>query len=622
MKNRNMERDQSNKQTDPSHFWEYGGSLAIRNAGKQQEQGVTMMTKTNPMPPTPSRLMSVFKLSLALVTPALVLALPATWAAAPMPSQQAYLKASNTGASDLFGYAVAVSDDTLVVGAIGESSNAAGANGDQSNNNAPSSGAAYVFVRSGGTWVQQAYLKASNPGTNHSFGISVAVSGDTIVVGAPSEASNATGVNGDQSNKSLTSAGAAYGFVRNGSNWRQQAYLKASNPGTFNYFGHSVAVSGDTVVVGALGEDSNATGVNGTPTGFSFESGAAYVFARSGTNWSQQAYLKASNTGAGDRFGYSVAVSGDTVLIGAWQESSSATGVNGNQNNNNAPSSGAAYVFVRSGTNWSQQAYLKASNTGADDVFGFSVAVSGDTAVVGGYGEDSAAIGINGNQADNSTTNSGAAYIFVRNGTIWSQQAYLKASNTGAEDQFGWMVAVSGDVVVVGAFVEDGSATGANGNGADNGATNSGAAYVFVRSGTNWSQRAYLKASNTAADDWFGLSVGVSGDTVVIGAIAEDSGATGIDGDESDKSATNAGAAYVFTGFVSRPRLAIEPDGNGGHFIRFDGVPGVTYRLQRAPNATGTWSDIATNTALASGFIEYHDTAPPPGHAFYRTAHP
>ena len=129
-----------------------------------------------------------------------------------------------------------------------------------------------------------------------------------------------------------------------------------------------MAVSGDTVVVGAIGEDSNATGVNGDQSDNSAtDSGAAYVFVRSGTNWSQQAYLKASNTGAGDHFGISVAVSGDTVVVGAHGEDSNATGVNGNQSDNSAIDSGAAYVFVRSGTNWSQQAYLKASNTGADD---------------------------------------------------------------------------------------------------------------------------------------------------------------------------------------------------------------------------------------------------------------
>ena len=256
-------------------------------------------------------------------------------------------------------------------------------------------------------------------------------------------------------------SGAAYVFVRNGTNWSQQAYLKASNTDADDEFGSAVAISGQTVVVAAHFEDSNATGVNGDGSDNSAaNSGAAYVFVRSGTNWSQQAYLKASNTEAGDEFGVSAVVSGDTVVVAAPHEGSNATGVNGNQTNNNAANSGAVYVFVRSGTNWSQQAYLKASNTGAGDNFGEPVDVSGDTVVVGAESEASNATGVNGNQSNNNAANSGAAYVFVRNGTNWSQHAYLKASNTGANDVFGNSVAVSGDTVVVGAAFEDSNATG------------------------------------------------------------------------------------------------------------------------------------------------------------------
>src|SRR5262245_12168535 len=283
----------------------------------------------------------------------------------------------------------------------------------------------------------------------------------------------------------------------------QQAYIKASNTGGpstgelgGDNFCWSAAISGDTMVIGAPYENSNATGVNGNPTNNSAtDSGAAYVFVRSGTNWIQQAYLKASNTRAFAHFG-SLAISGDTAVIGAWGESSNATGVNGNQANSSANASGAAYVFVRNGSNWTQQAYLKASNTGAVDNFGDSaVATDGDTIVIGAPQEDSSATGVNGNQSDNSATDSGAAYVFVRSGTNWSQQAYLKASNTGAGDRFGTSAAVSGDTIVIGAGLENSSATGVNGNQNDKSALHSGAAYVFVRNGTNWVQQAYLKPS-------------------------------------------------------------------------------------------------------------------------------
>ncbi|MAB80004.1 MAG: hypothetical protein CMJ89_11685 [Planctomycetes bacterium] len=467
-------------------------------------------------------------------------------------AQKAYLKASNTGAGDHFGDAVSVSGDTVVVGAFGESSAATGVNGDETDNSALGAGAAYVFVRDAGGWSQQAYLKVSNTDLGDQFGGSVAVSGDTVVVGASGEDSSAIGVNGDQSDNSALSAGAAYVFVRSGGSWSQQAYLKASNTGGVDAFGESVAVSGDTVVVGAWNEESNADGVNGDQSDNSTEgAGAAYVFVREDGTWSQQAYLKASSSGAFDRFGKSLSVSGDTLVVGAWGEDSNATGVNGNESNEDAMDSGAAYVFVRNDKIWSQEAYLKASNTGREDVFGWSVSVSGDTVVVGAYREESSATGVNGNQNDNSAIFAGAAYVFVRRGSnpcleVWCQEAYLKASNTGFLDRFGWSVAVSGDTVVVGAEREYSGATGVDGDQDDNSKPSSGAAYLFVRKDESWSQQAYLKASNTGEADTFGESVAVSGDLVVVGAYAEDSNATGVNGDEGDNSAETAGAAYVF----------------------------------------------------------------------------
>ncbi|MBI4880227.1 MAG: FG-GAP repeat protein [Planctomycetes bacterium] len=462
-------------------------------------------------------------------------------------AQQAYLKASNTGVDDRFGWSVSVSGDTVVVGAYLEDSGATGVNGNQSDNSAADAGAVYVFLRNGTTWSQQAYLKASNTNSGDWFGYSVAVSGDTVAVGAVNEDSSATGVNGDQSNNGASTSGAAYVFQRSGTAWSQQAYLKASNTGNSDIFGCSVAASGDTVVVGAHGEDSSATGVNGDQSNNGASgSGAAYVFVRSGTTWSQQAYLKASNTEAFDWFGYAVSVSGDGVAVAAYHEDSNATGVNGDQSNNGAADSGAAYVFARSGTTWNEQAYLKASNSSAGDLFGWSLSMSEDTVVVGALGEDSSATGVNGDQGSNGAADSGAAYVFVRSGTTWSQQAYVKASNTGAYHQFGCSVSVSGDRLVVGADCESSSATGVNGDQSDNSAAVAGAAYTFTRSGTTWSQQAYLKASNTESWDSFGLSVSMSDSTVVAGAPFEASSATGVNGDQSNNGAATSGAAYVF----------------------------------------------------------------------------
>jgi len=394
---------------------------------------------------------------------------------------------------------------------------------------------------------QQSYLKASNTGEGDSFGRSVAIFGDTVVVGTSSEESGATGVDGDESDNSIFSAGAAYVFVRSGDAWQQQAYLKASNTGPDDFFGASLAISGDTIVVGAPGEDSSAAQINGNQSDNSaFEAGAAYVFVRSGSVWSQQAYLKASNAGIDDFFGTSVAISNDTVVVGARAESSASTGVSGDQSDDSVREAGAAYVFVRSGSTWSQQAYLKASNSDAQDWFGSSVAISGNTVVVGSPFEDSAAVGIGGDPGDNSAPDAGAAYVFVRIGDTWDQPIYLKASNTDADDYFGESVAVSADTVVIGAQNEDSGATGVNGNQSTNNFFGAGAAYVFVEDGGNWEQQAYLKASNTEGNDRFGKSVAISSDTVVIGARQERSAATGVNGDQNNDGFTSAGAAYVF----------------------------------------------------------------------------
>ena len=415
------------------------------------------------------------------------------------------------------------------------------------------------------------YFKASNTGADDRFGNAVSLSddGNTLAVGAPREDSSSTGVDGEQGG-GASNSGAVYVFTRSAGTWSQQAYIKASNTGASDYFGWSVSLSGDgnTLAVGAPYEDSDSTGVNGIEYNSSAtDSGAVYVFTRNNDTWSQQAYIKASNTDGsaapqdsfGDEFGWSVSLSddGNTLAVGAYREDSNAKGVNGKQNNDDgsANRSGAVYVFTRSDGTWSQQAYIKASNTGATDQFGGSVSLSddGDTLAVGAQWEDSNAKGINGEQGGGAG-NSGAVYVFTRNSSdTWSQQAYIKASNTDVYDEFGWSVSLSGDgnTLAVGVRLEDSNSTGVNGaQGNVSRGFNSGAVYVFVRdSSAQWSQQAYIKASNTGEDDFFGDSVSLSGDgnTLAVGAQLEDSNSKGIGGDQDDNSATNSGAVYVFT---------------------------------------------------------------------------
>jgi hypothetical protein len=402
------------------------------------------------------------------------------------------------------------------------------------------------------------YIKASNTTSQTYFGNVIAMStdGNYLVIGSNYERSNATGINGDQSNISAFQAGAVYVFIRSGTTWSQQAYIKASNTDAQDQFGYSVAINSDgsRIVVGALGEDSNATGVNGDETNnLASFAGAAYVFVRSGTTWSQEAYIKASNTGNSDGFGESVSISADgsRIAVGASGEDSNATGVNGNEADNSTSGSGAAYVFVRSGSTWTQEAYVKASNTESQDSFGRTIALSGDASrlVVGASQEDSNATGINGNQADNSASRAGAAYVYVRSGTTWSQEAYVKASNTDIQDFFAQVVKLDadGNTMAIGSTGEDSSATGINGNAADNSVANSGAVYVFSRTGSTWTQQAYIKASNTDFNDSFGSSVSLTsnGDGLLIGAPAEDGYDSGIGGDQSSNDVVSSGAAYL-----------------------------------------------------------------------------
>jgi len=504
-----------------------------------------------------------------------------------------YVKASNTGRDDWFGTSVALSGDgnTLVVGAKKEGSNATGISTDgtgEEDNSTVRAGAVYIFSRNGGSWSQQAYVKASNTGADDFFGEPVALSsdGNTLAVGAMEESSNARGISTDgtgEEDNSAGQAGAVYVFSRSDNNWVQQAYVKASNaegdsPGSWTLpsdgFGNSLALSsdGNVLAVGAFGEDSSATGISTDGTGeednSASQAGAVYMFSRSDGSWSQQAYIKASNTEIFDIFGTSVALSsdGNVLAVGAYGEDSNANGIStdgtGEEDNSAANNAGAVYMFSRSDGSWSQQAYIKASNTGALDNFGTSVALSSDgtTLAVGAENEGSNATGISidgTGEEDNSASNAGAVYIFSRSDGSWSQQAYIKASNTGAGDFFGGSVALSsdGNTLVVGAVREGSNANGISTDGTgeeDNSFDIAGAVYMFSRSDGSWSQQAYIKASNTGDSDSFGTSVALSSDsnTLAVGALSEDSNSIGIthgaDAARANDKASGAGAVYLY----------------------------------------------------------------------------
>jgi hypothetical protein len=322
-------------------------------------------------------------------------------------------------------------------------------------------------------------------------GTSASVSGDTAVIGCPLD--DAAGV---------IAAGSAYVFVRSGAVWTEQQRIVASDGTTGDEFGSSVSISGDTVVVGAPND------VNDT--------GAAYVFVRSGSTWTQQQKLVAPDGGPNEGFGHAVSVDADTLVVGTPFQTLQ---------------SGAAYVFVRSGTIWSPQQKLMASDAGLTDQFGFAVSLSGDTALIGAHQDDTAG-----------GLDAGSAYVFVRSGATWALQQKLEAADGAASDAFGRSVAVGPDTAVVGAPFDD-----------TLGGTNAGAAYVFLRSGTVWTEQQKLMASDGVTTAQFGFAVSLDDDTAVVGANGDD--APGL---------PDAGSAYVFlrSGAVwSEQQKLAAPDG-------------------------------------------------------------
>jgi hypothetical protein len=323
-----------------------------------------------------------------------------------------------------------------------------------------------------------------------------------------------------------------------------------------------LALSGDgnTLAVGAISEDSAGAGINNNAmqrNDSANSTGAVYVFTRTGTAWSQQAYVKASNSEAGDLFGYNVGLSrdGNTMAVAGYDEDGSPRVPNGIPDNRRG-GSGAIYVFTRTGADWAQTAYLKGSKSEQADSLGYAVAISddGNTIAAGTADEDCYFPGINPRGCDDervSNTSSGAAYVWVRNGNAWAEQAFFKASNPGLEDWFGVRLALSGDgnTLAIAGPLEDSIGQGIDAKQDDGLAPEAGAVYFFTRAGDAWAQRAFIKASNNEAFDEFGSALAISRDgrTLVVGARGEDSNAKGVNGNQRDNSADEAGAAYVFS---------------------------------------------------------------------------
>ena len=381
---------------------------------------------------------------------------------------QQKLTASDAANRDYFGANVSIDGNTVVVGALFDD---VGASVNQ--------GSAYVFNRSGTVWTQQAKLTATQGAAGDRFGVSVEISGETVVVGNKRD------------------QGAAYVFTRSGTAWTQQQQLTPANGAAGDEFGSVVTISGETIFVSATGR----------PVSGADNQGAVYVFTRSGGVWSEQQVLTAVDGAAGDRFGSDLAISGNAAIIGAYLDDIGA-----------AADRGSAYIFTSSGGVWTEQAKLLAADGAAGDHFGLSVAIGGNTVVVGAPDNDFPA------PVNDIYVDAGSAYVFTGSGTTWTLQTQLSVENVGGvfgdRARFGGSAAISGETVLVGI------------RGADN---EDGLAGVYLRSGTSWSLQAFLADDEDSSGDDFGYSVAIDGDTAVIGAPFDDLGA-----------GEKQGSAYVF----------------------------------------------------------------------------
>lgn len=377
---------------------------------------------------------------------------------------------SSPEAGAQFGLAVSISNDIALIGVpwatVGNLTHA---------------GAVDVFMKSGDVWTIQQRLTATAPGAEDGFGATVAISGTTAVIGAYL-ADRAGGID----------TGAAYIFERSGAGWSMQQELASLDGTSYDFFGTAVAIENGRVLIGARGAD-----VMGQT-----DAGAAYVFERSGSVWSQQQKLIASDGKSADQFAVSLALSGNAALIGAHEVGTTAL-----------PAAGAAYVFEYTGSLWSQTVKLTPASGKSREHFGISLALSGDTALIGTYPTDTSGIPI-----------AGGAYIFQRTGLLWAEQPRLSSPDGGITDRFGSAVALRGDVALVGAPMAGPTTSVAT-----------GAAYLFEHDSHSWAFRQKLACSDCRPGDQFGASVALSSEAVLVGAFMADTDAQ-----------QEAGSAYLF----------------------------------------------------------------------------
>ncbi|MFG1498061.1 hypothetical protein ABMA57_15625 [Saccharospirillum sp. HFRX-1] len=433
----------------------------------------------------------------------------------------------------------------------------------------------HIFVEATpGQWQQQEKISLRNPASALAF----STDGNRLAVGSRTDNSSATGIHASQSGVSGSGAllsGAAYVFSRSGTSWSEQAYIKASNTAASTYFGNAIDLSadGNRLVVGSYSENNDARGINtsfpaASDVGGQPGSGAAYVYRYDGSEWTEDTYIKASNAHSA-WFGRSVSLSGDgaRLVVGAMQEDNDATGVSatfpGAGDTGSEFNSGAAYVYYHNGAGWTEEAYIKASNAKQQALFGASVSLDddGDVLAVGAKDEETNLVGVHQHPSSGSGPNryySGAVYLYARTGTGWSEQAFIKAGNADNGDHFGIGVRLSGNGQWLAVVAKEESSVTAGVHGSSNSQHNnsaggSGAVYIYRHDNSLWAEQAYVKASNNrTGDGGFGyhtqpsIDLSADGEQLVVGMWAQSGLTTGIQSDQSDRSGDEIGAAYLY----------------------------------------------------------------------------
>lgn len=413
--------------------------------------------------------------------------------------------ANDRGANDWFGWSVAISGDYAIVGAYREDEDALGGNTQNE------SGSAYIFKKNGGTWSLIQKIVASDRNAGDFFGSSVSISGDYAVVGAFNEDEDASGGN------TKANAGSAYIFKNNSGTWTQVQKIVNSDRNFNDHFGYSVAISGDHIVVGAVWEDEDVSGLN--PLGFA---GSAYIFKNNTGTWIEVQKIVSSDRAVQDYFGQSIAISGDYIIVGVQYEDENVSG------GSTQAEAGSVYIFKNNAGIWTQVQKIVASDRAVGDMFGFSVAISGDYAIVGAIWEDENEVG------GNTQASAGSAYIFKNNLGTWTQVQKIVASDRSTDDRFAASVSISGEYAIIGALGEAHDASGGNT------LSEAGSAYIFKFNGATWIQSQKIVASDRDVNDQFGYSVAISGNYALGGAINEDEDVFG------GNTQSAAGSAYIF----------------------------------------------------------------------------